>query len=97
MLTVITRRDVVDDRYLRMVDTPEVRAVMALIREEETMMRTGGFSKDKEIQRTASYPTQVYNHPALRHIFHNPDPEASKELRKRFLQQCSAFRQKARR
>lgn len=93
MITVLRKADVVENRYLRLCDTEDVRAVLALIKEKKTMLRNRhGESKDEGIRALGDIPREIYFHPALRRIFHNKDPEKGAELKKRFLNERTAFR-----
>lgn len=93
MITILKKGDLIDDRYLRLVDTPEVRAIVSAIAEKRNHeLRSNGFSKDKEIRATGSIPREIYFHPAFRHIFHPGDSREEAENTKRFLNERPAFR-----
>lgn len=96
MITIIAKKDLVDDKYLRLCDTPEVRSV---IREcaDKRLSNGKALSKDKGIGAMADIPASVYWNPALRHIFRNPDPIERMKLTKRFLEERSAFKTTTRR
>lgn len=93
-LTVLARKDVVEDRYLRLVDTPEVRTIIGLIQTKKNhlMKNRSGMSNDGEMRAIGSIPREIYFHPAFRHIFHSKDTEKNEEMKRRFLNERSAFR-----
>ena len=93
-LTVLARKDVVDDRYLRLVDTQEVRTTIGLIQTKKNhmMKNRSGMSDDGEMRAIGSIPREIYFHPAFRHIFHSKDPDKNEEMKRRFLNERSAFR-----
>ena len=96
MITIIAKKDLVDDRYLRICDTPEVRSV---VRECQTKRLTNGkaLSKDKGFGAVSDIPANIYWHPAFRHIFRNPDPRERDRLTRKFVEERSAFKTTTRR
>jgi hypothetical protein len=96
MITILSKKELVEDKYLRICDTDEVRAVIA---DCAIQRLTNGkaMSKNKNIGAAGDIPSEVYWNPHLRYIFHNPDPKERERLTRRFLEERSAFKTTTRR
>jgi len=96
MITLIAKKDLVDDRYLRICDTKEVRDVVRDCKDKR-LSNGKALSKDKGVGAMADIPATIYWNPAFKHIFRNPDPIERMKLTRKFLEERSAFKTTTRR
>jgi len=93
MITILAKKDVVDEKYLRMCDPEEVKTVMQYTADQRVYHRASrnGYSPNKNMRELSAIPESVYWNPAFRHIFHNPDAREGQKLKRRFLRTFSKF------
>ena len=93
MITILQKSDILDERYLRVCDTQEVRQVMKDCAEKRSESRSwrNGYSKNKNMRMIGDIPQFIYAHPKFRRIFNNPDPIEGQKLRREFLRKYSKF------
>lgn len=94
MLTILSKKDLIDERYLKTVDMDECKEIIQYASEQRSYHRENrnGYSPDKNRRETGAIPATIYWNPKFRHIFHNVDAREGQRLRREFLQKYSKFR-----
>ena len=94
MITILAKKDLtLDERHLRYADHEDVRNVLVqnAVRRLESRTWNRGYSRNRNMRAIADIPISIYNSPELRHIFHNPDPDEARKLRRRWLRDNEKF------